>query len=176
MLGDACLVHVPAASEAVLLGLRLTEQAANTHEALDVRIGVHTGTAIERGGDWFGSAVNLAARVVRLADAGEVMVSQAAREASARDVADVLFEDCGAHEIRHLAQPMRIFRAVTVGAPGGGGTWAVDPVCHMRVELARRATLLTHEGVEYSFCSGLCAGAFARTPERYARDALRATR
>lgn len=40
-----------------------------------VRMGLHTGTAIERGGDWFGRNVAKAARVAAMADGGEIMVS-----------------------------------------------------------------------------------------------------
>lgn len=42
-----------------------------------VRIGLHTGTAIERDGDWFGNDVAMAARVTALADGGEILVSDA---------------------------------------------------------------------------------------------------
>lgn len=41
-----------------------------------VRIGLHTGTAIERDGDWFGSNVAMAARVAAMADGGEVLVTE----------------------------------------------------------------------------------------------------
>jgi adenylate cyclase len=40
-----------------------------------VRIGLHTGTAIEREGDFFGSNVAMAARVASMADGGEILVS-----------------------------------------------------------------------------------------------------
>ncbi len=40
-----------------------------------VRIGLHTGPAIERDGDWFGRNVAKAARVAAMADGGEIMVS-----------------------------------------------------------------------------------------------------
>jgi len=35
-----------------------------------VRVGMHTGPAVERGGDWFGATVNLAARVSAAAAGG----------------------------------------------------------------------------------------------------------
>lgn len=41
-----------------------------------VRIGLHTGTAIERDGDWFGSNVAMAARVTAMADGGEILVTE----------------------------------------------------------------------------------------------------
>ena len=40
-----------------------------------VRIGLHTGTAIEKEGDYFGRNVAMAARVASMADGGEILVS-----------------------------------------------------------------------------------------------------
>ena len=40
-----------------------------------VRIGMHTGTAIEKEGDFFGRNVAMAARVASMADGGEILVS-----------------------------------------------------------------------------------------------------
>lgn len=40
-----------------------------------VRIGLHTGTAIEREGDYFGRNVAMAARVAAMADGGEILVT-----------------------------------------------------------------------------------------------------
>jgi len=46
-----------------------------------VRIGLHTGTAIERGGDYFGQNVALAARVAAQAQGGEILVTEEIAEA-----------------------------------------------------------------------------------------------
>ncbi|HET6166397.1 MAG TPA: adenylate/guanylate cyclase domain-containing protein [Marmoricola sp.] len=48
-----------------------------------VRIGLHTGTAIERSGDYLGQNVALAARVAAQADGGEVLVTGEVAEACA---------------------------------------------------------------------------------------------
>jgi class 3 adenylate cyclase len=52
-----------------------------------VRIGLHTGTAIERSGDYLGQNVALAARVAAQADGGEVLVTGEIAEACADDFA-----------------------------------------------------------------------------------------
>ncbi len=48
---------------------------------LRVRIGLHTGTAIEREGDYFGRNVATAARVAALADGGDILVTAEIAEA-----------------------------------------------------------------------------------------------
>jgi adenylate cyclase len=57
------MLHVRAPDRAVELGLRIVEDAGSHHYFPVVRVGMHTGAAVERDGDWFGAAVNLASRV-----------------------------------------------------------------------------------------------------------------
>jgi class 3 adenylate cyclase len=57
------------------LSARRQRSRALRRRPLRVRIGLHTGIAVERDGDWFGRNVAMAARVAALADGGEVLVS-----------------------------------------------------------------------------------------------------
>lgn len=166
MLGDACLVRAGSASDAVELGLRLTGELAPRHGFPDVRVGMHTGPAVSRGGDWFGAAVNIAARVVALAGPGDVLLS-AATWATADALVDVVVEDCGLHELRHVTRPVRLYRARRTGEPAREGRWVVDPVCRMQLDPEEGPTSMEHQGTKLFFCSALCAGKFARSPDRY---------
>jgi class 3 adenylate cyclase len=51
-------------------------------DLLPVRIGVHTGPAVFRGCDWYGSAVNIAARLAAEAGPNEALVSAETRAAA----------------------------------------------------------------------------------------------
>ncbi|MCJ7672422.1 MAG: adenylate/guanylate cyclase domain-containing protein, partial [Acidimicrobiia bacterium] len=85
-------------------------------DPLLVRMGIHTGEADLREGDYFGTAVNRAARVSAAAHGGQVIVSHATEEL-VRDhlPAEVTLEDLGEHHLRDLARPERVFQ---VRAPG----------------------------------------------------------
>ncbi|WP_177169235.1 YHS domain-containing protein [Thermoleophilum album] len=170
MLGDACLLRVGDAGEAVGLGLRLTGDLSRRHGFPDVRVGMHTGTAARRGADWFGSTINIAARVAALAGPCEVLLTAATRDAAGMPDG-VVFEGCGAHELRHVAAPVHLFRARSVDEDARDGRWVIDPVCRMRLDVDQAATSIEHDGTERYFCSALCAGKFARSPDRYLRDA-----
>jgi adenylate cyclase len=78
--GDGVLLAFDDSRAAVDAALRL---AGGVDGLPPVRVGVHTGTAVRRRGDWFGAGVNLAARVADVAGGGEVVVTQATREACA---------------------------------------------------------------------------------------------
>jgi adenylate cyclase len=76
-----------------------------------VRIGLHTGTAIERGGDYLGQNVALAARVAARAEGGEILVTEDVAKVCADDfeltsagsVALKGFE--GEHSLWHVVAP-----------------------------------------------------------------------
>ena len=111
MLGDSCLVRVGSAAEAIELGLKLTGGLAPEYGFPDVRVGMHTGTAVQRGNDWFGSAVNIAARVVAVASPGAVLLSETTR-AAAHGATRVPLQDLGEHELRNVGRPLRLYRAL----------------------------------------------------------------
>jgi adenylate cyclase len=76
-----------------------------------VRIGLHTGTAIEREGDFFGRNVAMAARVASMADGGEILVSTDIVEALA-DSADFAFVEEDTVEFKGLPGEHRIWSVV----------------------------------------------------------------
>ena len=165
MLGDACLLRVGAAADAVGLGQQLTGELALRHGFPDVRVGMHTGNAVQRGDDWFGLTINIAARVAALAGPCDVLLTAATRAASDAP-AGVLFEDLGEHELRHVIEPVRLFR-VSAEPTGQNERWVFDPVCQMRLDSQRAISSVVHDGTEVFFCSPSCAARFARSPERY---------
>lgn len=163
-LGDGLMLRLPNAGSAVRLGSRLVSDTAG-HRALGVRVGMHTGPAIRREGDWFGSTVNIAARIAELAGAGEVLLSDATRAAAEVDLHGVVLDFRGSERLRHLAQPVELY-SVRLDQDA---RLAIDPVCHMAVDPARAAAVRKHAGAERYFCSDACAQAFEADPLRYVR-------
>jgi class 3 adenylate cyclase len=71
------MIWIGDAGEAVSLAAETLENVGARPDLLPVRIGVHTGPAVRRGGDWYGSAVNVAARLADQAGPNEALVSEA---------------------------------------------------------------------------------------------------
>lgn len=165
-IGDALMLRVPDAEDAVRLGLAIVYDVMRDHEAPAVRVGMHTGTAVERAGDWFGSTVNTAARVSGLARGNEVLVTDATREAAGGTAAGIGFRPHGRHHLRNVSETVLVLAAVRQGADLGHH-YPIDPVCRMAIDPDRAAGVLVHDGHEYHFCSLGCVGAFARGPEDY---------
>ena len=163
-IGDALMLRALDAADAVRLALAITHDVLADHGYPSVRVGLHHGPAVERGGDWFGSTVNIAARVSALAGGGEVLLTQAVRD-RAGDPEGVSFEARGPHTLRNVAEPVKVYAA---RGREGHDRRPIDPVCRMAVDPERCAGSLSYQGTRYHFCSLECASAFSSTPERYA--------
>lgn len=75
-----------------------------------LRVGVATGMAVSRAGDWFGSPVNVASRVTGVARPGTVLVSEAVREAIG-SADGFSWSFAGARHLKGVKGEVKLFRA-----------------------------------------------------------------
>lgn len=78
-----------------------------------IRVGVHTGPAAPRDNDWYGPAVNRAARLCHVAHGGQTITS-AATGSLAPD-SDVSLSPLGEHLLRDVAEPIAIHQVDAAG-------------------------------------------------------------
>lgn len=98
---------------AVGFQLALADPAATGGVPLCVRSGMHAGVDARRDNDFFGTAVNRAARVMAAAHGGQILVSQTVEALiRGRLPPDVSLRDLGAVRLRGLAQSERVFQVV----------------------------------------------------------------
>jgi len=101
---------------AVAVQVALAAEAWDATGPLLVRVGIHTGEAQCRDGDYFGPVLNRAARLMAVAHGGQIVCSQATADL-ARDVlaGDVKLIDLGEHRLRDLSRPERVFQVDAAG-------------------------------------------------------------
>ncbi len=79
--------------------------------ALRVRMGLHTGEGHERDGNYFGPAVNRAARVMDAANGSQILLSASTREVVGHELgAATTLVDLGVQELRDVVEPVRLYR------------------------------------------------------------------
>jgi adenylate cyclase len=83
MIGDEVMFSVDSERMGVEIALSLADAYHDDESLSDVRVGLACGRALEREGDLFGPTVNLASRIVSIAYAGSVVVSDDIHEALA---------------------------------------------------------------------------------------------
>ena len=95
----------------IALQQALADPAATSGVELRVRCGVHLGVDERRDDDFYGPAVNRAARIMAAAHGGQILASEAvALLVRARLPGDVSLRDLGEVRLRDLANPERIFQ------------------------------------------------------------------
>lgn len=104
-LGDGVALRCDRAANGIELAVNIVEELDAVPSFPPVRVGVHTGPAVERDGDWYGRTVNVAARLCAAAGGGEALVSERTREAAGR-VRGVEFSDRRLHWLRNVTEPI----------------------------------------------------------------------
>jgi class 3 adenylate cyclase len=106
--GDGVLATFDGPARAIACGCELRDSVQSL--GVDVRVGLHTGEIELRDGDIGGIAVHIGARIARLANAGEVLVS--------RTVTDLVtgsgieFVDHGLHELKGVPGNWQLFAVI----------------------------------------------------------------
>ncbi|HXY93891.1 MAG TPA: adenylate/guanylate cyclase domain-containing protein, partial [Acidimicrobiia bacterium] len=120
MTGDGVHAVFASAADAVCAArdaqLALGSEAWEGTARLRVRMGIHTGPAQCRDGDYFGTAVNRAARLMSVAHGGQVLVSLTTEELLRDETAEGWsLADIGEHRLRDLARAEHVFQLCAVG-------------------------------------------------------------
>ena len=155
-IGDAVLLASPSPTAGLALVGRILERCQEVEQFLTTRTGLHHGSAIRRGDDYFGAAVNLTARIAAHAAGGQVLSTASVAEAAIR--AGIEATALGRAAFKNVGEPVDLFE-VNLGAPA---LESIDPVCRMRVDHAAAAGYLRINGAAYWFCSLECASRFLR--------------
>jgi adenylate cyclase len=113
----ADVVEATRCAAAIRSAVAQRNQMLASERRIAIRIGINLGTIIAEGGDIFGDAVNVAARLEALADPGSIYVSEVVYDKVA-DSLDFEFEDLGLKKLKNIQQAVRIRRIA-----GGTGDW-----------------------------------------------------
>ncbi|MGV0793310.1 adenylate/guanylate cyclase domain-containing protein [Mycolicibacterium sp. XJ1819] len=106
--GDGFMVAFAHPEQAVRCSAAVQRSLRKRPNDIRVRIGIHMGKSVRRGDDLFGRNVAMAARVAGEADGGEVLVSEAVRDAVA-DQDDIAFDDGRDAELKGFSGTHRLF-------------------------------------------------------------------
>jgi adenylate cyclase len=86
MIGDEAMFVAESVADAARIGLGLAEAYADDELLSDVRVGLSVGPVLIQDGDYFGPVVNLASRMVNIAEPGSVLVSEEFHDVLAREL------------------------------------------------------------------------------------------
>jgi class 3 adenylate cyclase/YHS domain-containing protein len=165
-IGDAFMIVFPECYSAVSCGLELEEVSSTEPHFPAIRVGLHYGAVLYREGDYIGSNVNIASRLVEEAHRHQFLLTDEVRR-RAKAFEGVEFMRLGRRRLKGLAAEVEVFEAKSVNPAEVDRV--IDPVCGMEMSKSEVAANLTLDSREHNFCSEDCLGQFVRSPSLYTR-------
>jgi adenylate cyclase len=116
-IGDAFLVEFNSALEAAQCAIEIQRALVKRNadvppdRRIELKIGIHIGDVVHRGGDVYGDGVNIASRIEPLAGAGGICVSMDV-ERQIRNAVETRFEKLAPTDLKNISVPMDLFRIV----------------------------------------------------------------
>jgi class 3 adenylate cyclase len=117
-LGDGLVLRSDAAADGIGLAVRIVDDLDAIPGFPPVRVGVHTGPAVQRAGEWYGRTVNVAARLCSAASGGEALVSEQALRSAGR-MPRVEVGERRLHWLRNVTEPIAAHVASTAAGDRG---------------------------------------------------------
>ncbi len=114
--GDGFHAYFDSAINGILAAIQgqcalIDEQWNQSDLPIKVRMGLHTGESEQRDGDFYGSTVNRAARMMDIAHGGQVLASEVTVSLSKYNLpADIFLIDKGQHRLKGIAQLEHVYQ------------------------------------------------------------------
>ena len=148
-IGDAFLVEFGSALEAAQCAIEIQRTLAKRNadiapdRRIQLKIGIHIGDVVHRGGDVYGDGVNIASRIEPVAGPGGICVSMDV-ERQIRNALEARFEKLAPTELKNISVPMDLFRIVL--------PWERDT--RLKAEPRKAATLRQRRSVPVGWLCG----------------------
>lgn len=106
LIGDAAMFAGTETRAVVQTSINLTRAVEEARDLPKLRVGVARGLALNRSGDWYGQAVNLASRVSASSEPGQIWATGAVRDQAAEAGE---WREAGRHALKGIAEPVELF-------------------------------------------------------------------
>jgi class 3 adenylate cyclase/YHS domain-containing protein len=156
--GDQVVIISEDADDLARTAVALYNNSRREAHFLPVHAGLHYGSVLEQYGSFYGSTVNVAARIASEAKDGSLLASFEFISALKipKSFHYILY---GTPHLKNVLNPTRLFKIIPE-VTGHLHVHHVDPVCHMQLEENENDFIHKIDGKEYHFCSPQCLSLF----------------
>jgi adenylate cyclase len=146
--GDGLMAVFPSSRAALKCGIDMQRERRHRNMKLApekrivFRVGIHVGELVFQGWRASGDALNIAARLERICQPGEICISATLLD-QAEQAPGISLDSMGARKLKNIRQPVQIYR-VTLAGPAKGGVpdtsmpdqWNTRPICGREPSIA----------------------------------------
>jgi adenylate cyclase len=158
--GDQVVVISPDPDDLAETALALIESSGREKNFLSIHAGLHYGNVLELAGNYYGSTINLTARIAAKARQGKVLCSKNFIDALSQ-TGRFRYIYHGKFNFRNVLEAKEIIELLPVEAINIDEKY-ICPVCHMQLDQNEISYEYIHDGEAYYFCSEECKALFRK--------------
>jgi len=148
--GDEVMIVSDCADDLLATAELLLQTTQEEYNFLEVHGGLHVGRLLKRNNSYFGSALNLTARIASQANAGTFLCSDDFIRAIA-DTSLYKFKSKGKYRFKNVTDEKEIFE-ISLARPTH---FCIDPICRMIIN-KEKSSFVHPTKSHVSFCSQTC--------------------
>lgn len=163
-IGDQVVIVSDHALDLAVTAQNLINAALEERHFLSIHTGIHYDPVHQEDGNLFGSTINVASRIMNMAQQGQILCSSTFVSAIPTQSACV-FREIGSFKFKNVLKEVQVLELVK--NTDASSCFHVDPVCHMLVDPAKENHTHLHENQSYYFCSEDCLALFRTDPKSF---------
>lgn len=161
--GDQVVIVSDNATDVAVTAVQLNDLAMKEERFLSIHAGIHYGPIFQENDNLFGSTINVASRIMNLANHGQILCTSNLVE-KIDSHGEFGFRAFGRHRLKNVMQEVEVFELCPTSVTSRQHT---DPVCHMQVNPSNGDFIFSFGNKTYHFCSSHCMDLFKSSPESF---------
>lgn len=165
--GDQVIIMSNTADDIARTALQLQLHTREISQFLAIHAGLHYGTVLQKDNDYYGSGINITARITAKAAGGVLLASSDFVEALS-EPGLFRFNLFGDIRLKNVFNTIRLLKLVQDESPR-----YVDPVCRMHLSHSDVKHVIRHDDGIFYFCSDECLNVFEKNKNEWLmRDSI----
>jgi len=157
--GDQVVLLADDPNDIVETAKTLSSRIHSEHHFLSIHAGIHYGSVFIEKDSLFGSPINIASRIMNMAEHGQILCSSDLIEKI--DAEKYSCKHLGKFSFKNVMNEISVYEIITDTKQ----LHFIDPVCRMQIDPTRTKYIYHYKNQEYHFCGDQCLALFKSNPE-----------
>jgi adenylate cyclase len=159
--GDQVVLLADDPNDIVETAKVLSSRIHSEHHFLSIHAGIHYGSVFVENKSLFGSPINVASRIMGMAEQGQILCSSDLVENVNAEKHSC--KHLGKFSFKNVMNEISVYEIITDTQL----LHFIDPVCHMQIDPNRTKYIYLYKNREYHFCGDQCLTLFKSNPETF---------